>query len=143
LAGQETLVVRHSRWIAMLPFGVGQFQNGQDGLGYAFLVTEAVLAASSVSAGVIYMSLVADYSPDPTSKDYNNFVSRKDAAFQLSLYSTAALAAVAIGGVIQAETSFVPETREIRTRPIPPPPPIVPTVGALDNGFVLGLRGRF
>jgi len=143
LAGQETIVVRHSRWVAALPFGAGQFQNGQDGLGYAFLVSEALLAGTSITAGVIHMQLIADFSRSPTDVDYNDFVSRKDAMFNLSVYSSAALALVARGGIVQAQVAFVPETREVRSRPVPRPPRVLPTVGAVTSGVIFGLEGRF
>jgi tetratricopeptide (TPR) repeat protein len=143
LAGQETIVVRHSRWIAAVPFGAGQFQNGQDGLGYAFLVTESLLTATSIAAGVIHMQLIADYAPSPTSVDYEDFVSRKNTMFQLSVYSSAALAVIALGGVVQAQVSFVPEVYEVRQRPIPPPPPVIPIVGAVPSGGFVGLQARF
>lgn len=45
-------VVRPSPAVALLPFGVGQFQNGDTGLGVAFAVTEAVAAITSVSCYV-------------------------------------------------------------------------------------------
>jgi tetratricopeptide (TPR) repeat protein len=143
LAGQETVITTHSRWIAAIPFGVGQFQNGDKALGYTFLITEALLAGTSITAGVIHMQLISDYSRDPTAVVYDDFISRKNATYSLSMYSTAALAVLAVGGIIQAEVEFVPETREVRPRPLPPPPPVVPTVGAIDSGFLLGVRGKF
>jgi tetratricopeptide (TPR) repeat protein len=143
LASQETIVIRHSRWLAALPFGVGQFQNGQDGLGYAFFVTEAVLAGTSIVTGVIHPLLVAQYSGAPTDVNYSDFISRKNTMYDLNLLSSAALAVVAISGIVQAEVAFVPEVRETRTRPIPQPPPVTPTVGAGPMGFTLGLQGRF
>ncbi len=143
LAAQESIVVRHSRWIAMVPFGAGQFQNGQDGLGYAFLVSEAILAGTSITAGVIHMQLIADYSRDPTIVDYENFVSRKTTTANISVYSTVALGVLAVAGVLQSQIAFVPETRETRPRPVPPPPPLTPTVGGGPSGFMLGLQGRF
>jgi tetratricopeptide (TPR) repeat protein len=143
LAGQETVIVQHSRWIAAIPFGVGQFQNGQKELGYTLLFSEALLAGTSLVSGVIHMQLISDYTRDPTIVDYQDFVSRKNTTYNLSVYSSAAFAILALGGIVQAEVEFVPETREIRTRPVPPPPPVTPTVGATDSGFMLGLRGRF
>ena len=143
LAGQETVVVRHSRLLAMIPFGVGQFQNGQDGLGYAFLVTEAILAGTSIAAGVIHMQLIADFARDGTEVDYEDYVSRKNATHDLSIYSTAALALIGLSGVVQAQIAYVPEVREVRTRPIPQPPAITPVAGATPGGFTLGVGGRF
>jgi tetratricopeptide (TPR) repeat protein len=143
LAGQESVVVRHSRWIAMVPFGAGQFQNGQDGLGYAFLVSEAILAGTSITAGVIHMQLISDYSRNRTQVDYDDFISRKNATFNISVYSTAALGVLAAAGIVQSQIVFVPESRETRPRPVPAPPPVMPTVGGGPSGFVLGLQGRF
>jgi hypothetical protein len=42
-------IERPSTALALLPFGVGQFQNGESGLGIAFAVTEAAAAIASVS----------------------------------------------------------------------------------------------
>jgi tetratricopeptide (TPR) repeat protein len=143
LAGQETVVVRHSRWIAAVPFGAGQFQNGQEGMGYAFLITEALLAGTSIASGAIHMQLVSDYARAPASFDYDSFVSRKNTVRDISVYSTSVFAVLAITGIVQAELAFVPEVREVRTRPLPAPPPLVPTVGAVDSGFTLGVYGKF
>jgi len=41
---------RNSFLINFVPFGAGQFQNGQRGKGWAFLAAEATLAAASVAA---------------------------------------------------------------------------------------------
>ena len=143
LAGQETVVIRNSRWLSALPFGIGQFQNGQAGLGYAFLISEALLAGTSITAGVIHMQLVSDYARAPTDINQDDFNSRREAMFTLSVYSTAALAVLAVGGIVQAQIEYVPERREVRPRPLPAPPPVVPTVGAVDSGFLFGLRGKF
>jgi tetratricopeptide (TPR) repeat protein len=143
LAGQETVITKHSRWIAAIPFGVGQFQNGDMALGYTLLVSEALLAGTSIASGVIHLQLVADYSRNPTAYDSGDFTNRSDATRSLNIYSTAAFALVALGGIVQAQVEFVPETREVRPRPLPTPPAVLPTVGAVDAGFVLGLYGRF
>jgi hypothetical protein len=45
-------IIRPSPAVALLPFGVGQFQNGNTALGVTFAVTEAVAAITSVSCWV-------------------------------------------------------------------------------------------
>jgi tetratricopeptide (TPR) repeat protein len=154
LASQETVVVRHSRWIAMLPFGIGQFQNGQDGLGYAFLVAQSALAVTSIVSGMVEMHLVANYTelstpaapgepPKPT-PNFEKFNSEHDTALAVNRYSTGALAVFALAGIIHAQVAYVPEVQETRVRPLPPPPPVLtPKVGAGPSGFFLGLSGRF
>jgi len=144
LAGQETVISRHSRWIAMLPLGAGQFQNAQDGLGYGLFVTEALLAVTSVTALVIHTQLVADYPRHtPGTIDEVSFRDNKEAALRVNQYATAALAAITLTGIIQAQVTFVPETREVRPRSIPKPPALVPNVGALPSGWQIGLSGTF
>jgi tetratricopeptide (TPR) repeat protein len=141
LASQETVVVRNSRWIAMLPFGAGQFQNGQEGLGYAFLVAESALAVTSITSNVIWHGLIAQYSNEV---DHQQFTSKVNTAYDVNLYSTGALAVLALAGVIHAQLTFVPEVRETRLHPLPPPPPtMTPKVGAGPSGFFLGISGRF
>jgi hypothetical protein len=147
LAGQESVVVRHSRWLAAVPFGVGQFQNGQDGLGYAFLVSEALLAGASITTGVIYMQLLADYTrqqSQPGQINYPDLKDRVNTAMSLNLYSTLALGVIGAAGIAHAELTFVPEVKETRARPIPKPPAsVVPTVAPGPTGVVLGVVGRF
>lgn len=50
LASTETVIERHSRWFALVPFGAGQFQNGQTVEGWLFLIGEGLLAGGSVVA---------------------------------------------------------------------------------------------
>jgi len=141
LASQETVMVRHSRWVAMIPFGAGQFQNGQEGLGYAFLVAQSALAVASITSNVIWHGLAAQYSPGV---DHPKFESQERTAYDVNLYTTGAFAAVALTGILHAQLTFVPEVQETRLRPLPPPPPsLAPKVGAGPSGFFLGLGGRF
>jgi tetratricopeptide (TPR) repeat protein len=144
LASQERVVVRHSRWIAMIPFGAGQFQNGQDSLGYGLFLAESALLLSTVVSDVIHDNLVANY--DRTSQDFEDYEAQRILARNINLYSFSALSIVGLAGIIHAQATFVPESVEFRTRPIPPPPPpptVAPKVGAGPAGFFLGLSGRF
>jgi len=144
LASQETVLVRHSRWIAMLPFGVGQFQNGQDALGYTLLVVEGALSVTSIASYMVRAGLIADSLSVPGPIDVPKFQSQVNTARDVNHYATGALAVVALAGMIHAQATFVPEVQETRLRPLPPPPPsVVPKVGAGPSGFFLGVSGRF
>jgi tetratricopeptide (TPR) repeat protein len=144
LASQETVLVRNSRWIAMVPFGAGQFQNGQQELGYTFLLAESALAVTSIASGVIHMNLVADYASHPGTADFDKFTSDRVTARDVNRYSAGALALVALVGIVHAQLTFIPEVQEMRQRPLPPPPPAVtPKVGMGPSGFFLGVGGRF
>ena len=45
LAAQETVRVQRNRAVAFIPFGAGQFQNGDRTLGWGFLAAEAAFVA--------------------------------------------------------------------------------------------------
>jgi len=138
------VVVRHSRWVAMVPFGAGQFQNGQEGLGYAFLLAESALAATSIASAAIEMGLISTYSRSTEPIDFLKFESQLETAYEVKAYSSTALLVVALAGIIHAQATFVPEVVEQRTRPLPPPPPtLTPKIGGGPSGFFLGVTGRF
>ena len=42
------MIIPKTRWLALVPFGAGQFQNGEKNLGYVFLSSELLLAGSTV-----------------------------------------------------------------------------------------------
>jgi tetratricopeptide (TPR) repeat protein len=144
LASEERVVVRHSRWVAMIPFGAGQFQNGQDSLGYGLFLAESALLLSTVVSDVIHDNLVAGYQPGRD--DFGDYESQRKLALTINNYSFAALGVIGLAGIIHAQATFVPESVELRMRSIPPPPPpptVAPKVGAGPAGFFLGLSGRF
>ncbi|HEX9294494.1 MAG TPA: hypothetical protein VF881_01630 [Polyangiaceae bacterium] len=143
LAAQESVVVRRSRWVALVPFGAGQFQNGQESLGYTFLVGESLLAAASITAGVIHMQLISDYARFQNTVDFADYDARRRTAQTVSVLAGGALAAVAVGGIVHAQLTFVPELRETRPRPIPKPPAMMPAVIPGARGLVVGLVGWF
>jgi hypothetical protein len=140
LAAMEVVLERHSRWLALVPLGVGQFQNGQETLGWAFLSAQALLLGGSfVSAGLsMYYSGQASTlfsHGDPTAGSYQ--AAAKRAAFVADIFDAGFLAA-AIAGIVHAQLTFVPERVQVRKRDIPSVS-FAPIVGP----GVLGLRGAF
>jgi hypothetical protein len=143
LASTETVVERHSRWIALLPFGAGQFQNGQTVAGWVFLAGEAMLGAGSFTAA----GLSAYYGGRSTDaygrRDFPTANTYRDAAYLSAItgdWFAGGLLLVALGGIVHAEVTFVPETTETRPRAIPPIA-IAPVLGPGPVG--IGLAGRF
>jgi hypothetical protein len=142
LASTEIVVERHSRWLALVPFGVGQFQNGQDTLGWAFLSGELLLAVASFgAAGVsVYEQAQANdalqrHDAQTIAVDYEQ---RAQLAAIVGDLFGAGFFAAALGGVVHAQLTFVPERVETRKREIPP----LSLAPAIAPGF-LGLRGTF
>lgn len=148
LAEQETVSTPRSRWLALVPFGVGQFQNGDKPLGYVFLSSEVLLAATTLTALGVETHLVLATSqldkPDPSNNTRNqNWKTALE-------YSSYAWLGVSLIGIIEAQISFQPEQRQIKKRPLPPelrPETssfrVVPNAAPVQGGAVFGVTGRF
>jgi hypothetical protein len=139
-ASEEVEAQKHSRWIALLPFGVGQFQNGQAALGYTFLSGEALLGAGSIvgAALMFYNSgqtQAAVLRGDGTAPAYN--ARAQEAAWAGDIFGAGFLLA-AVVGIVHAELTFVPEKLTVRKRELPPVT-FLPYVGPTG----VGIEGMF
>ena len=116
LAMTETVEKRNSRWIAALPFGIGQFQNENRKLGIMFAVTESAFLAASIATFIGHNSL-RDENPAPSELERAQRVER---ALRIGNWvSVGALLSFYIAGVVEAEVRFKPVIRETRTRELP------------------------
>jgi hypothetical protein len=145
LAGQESVVLKSSRLFALLPFGAGQFQNGDNALGWFFLGTETAAALTATIAFVAYridLQNAANVSPAGNESNrvpFEGYISRANAARDVNLIAWGAFATAALAGVVQAQVKFVPERVEVHQRPIPNVAHVEPVIGA---GFA-GIQGSF
>lgn len=117
LARTEYIETHNSRWVAAVPFGVGQFQNGEDTLGVVFLLSEGILAATSVTTYFLHESLRNE---TPGAQDRQRAIDLRDGFRLANWVSTGLFAIVAIAGVIDAQARFVPVVREERKRELDP-----------------------
>ncbi|HEY8079241.1 MAG TPA: hypothetical protein VIF62_34150 [Labilithrix sp.] len=146
MAGEEIITARHSRLVACLPFGAGQFQNGQPVLGWIFLGVEGgALAATAVSWPMYRYARIRQKEENDT-----NDIDRKAAAYgnradDIELANWIAYggaAAVAAIGIVQANIAFKSEVVEIKKRELPPISKVTPTIGPAPGGGVfVGLTG--
>ena len=162
LASEETLVRSNSRWFALVPFGAGQFQNGQTALGWAFLTTESLLLVGSAVGQIVtlYNEGQANDALKSRAGTQYQYHGRAYDAFVTGNLFTAGLALVAIAGIVHAQVTFVPERVEVRPRALPPlslEPIVVPLVGVREGaghgeragereqcvGGLLGVLGHF
>lgn len=82
--------------VAFLPFGAGQFQNGQRGKGYAFLGSELALTAASMLFWLLGSTMQDNLADDEQGRDLWD-------GYQITSYCIyGALAAVVIAGIIDA-----------------------------------------
>ena len=139
-ASEEVIVYKYSRWVAAVPFGVGQFQAGQNTLGAAFLAGEAVLVAGSAISAVMTVIRVGQASDALQQGEAKIAVEYNAQAQAWSLAGdlfVAGLALAAVSGILHAELTFVPERVEVRKRDLPP------VALSVVVGPVTGLQGTF
>jgi hypothetical protein len=118
LAAEETVVEKRHRWVAAVPFGVGQFYNDDPGLGWTLFGTELALGATFATA--LVMDAWLDSQSDDPQVD-SSTLGQRQANWRL----TAGLAGwtllgVGVLGVVEAQVSFAPEVTTRRYRPLPP-----------------------
>lgn len=137
-AGDEQVVTTHSRVIASLPFGIGQFQNGDTTLGVLFLTTETIaLATAAISYG-IHESIPRQPA------DVDKARSAESQSRIINLIGVSAFVALFGGGIAQAHIAFVPDERETRPRALPKTfVRLEPVFAPLVGGATFGLAGSF
>ena len=108
---------RNSRWIATVPFGVGQFQNGDKGLGVALGMLEGLAAVSSVVSYVAHERLADE---EPSSSEIRSTQSIETAWRTANIASFSVFVALAIIGIVDAHVRFVPEHVNYQPRKLPP-----------------------
>jgi len=130
-----------SRWIAALPFGAGQFQNGDTGLGIFFAAGEALLGATSIGAVVAVNSLASrDLGLRPSSSDMSAVNESIRTAVTVNRIAFTSWAALTVAGIVEAQIRFAPRRRACLE---PPRPSITPTVVPVAGGGLLGVRATF
>jgi len=151
LTAEETVETKNSRFVAMLPFGVGQFQNHSTGLGVFFLVTQSLAVALTVGFFIDYRYNVDQYNsilsdPAPLTPHYRQLVANQYALIAqdlrtADLITIGVLGALVIGGIVEAQIDFKPsfETKRLRKKSSFILPSFAPTAG----GAQIGLQGRF
>jgi hypothetical protein len=146
-ASRERWIEPNSRWIALVPFGIGQFQNGDTRLGITFAVGEAALGGASLVSVAIVNSLASTNTSMHTSTDQSVDISalnaKMNAVVLVNRISFVAWGALTLAGVLQAEIAFVPEKVTYHDRPVPPRPKLVPVAAPVPRGAVFGLGGTF
>lgn len=156
LATQETVIRTNSRFIASLPLGAGQFQNGNIVLGSVFLVGQSLAVVTSITSLAILQSIekrTEQENPDP--ERYNSQTRALYDTMKWSIYSALALY---VASVVEAQITFKPETKlESRKRVLPPELSgtpaktdtwtsawsFSPRLAVLPHGAFVGLDGTF
>lgn len=117
LAQESEAREKNSRWVASIPFGIGQFQNGNSGLGAALAMSQGIAAAVSVVSFIAHQRL-RDDRPSPDQLD--NTRDREAIWRKTNIASFSAFLGLAVVGVLDAHVRFVPERVTSSPRKLPP-----------------------
>jgi hypothetical protein len=137
----DRVVERHSRLIALLPFGAGQAQNGETTKAILFGVSEGLLGATSLSA---FFAIEYKYPVDPTTLHRLYPADEKNTAtalISLQLAAGAAFWATVAWGVLDAQLRFKREVVRERREELAAPPKRKLTLIPTPTG--VGLAGTF
>jgi tetratricopeptide (TPR) repeat protein len=116
LAQTERVEHKNSRWIALIPFGVGQFQNGHNSLGTFLAVSEALLVALNITSYFLHQSLEGQQ-PEPERLGEARFAEK---TFRITNQVTLGVfALLSIGGIVDAQIRFKPYWTQKQKRKIP------------------------
>jgi hypothetical protein len=116
LAEQQTIEVRNSRWLATVPFGVGQFQNGQRGLGVALAMAETFAATTSVVTYFGHQGMVGDHATASNSDD----LKQRERIWRAANWASfGTFAVLAVASIVDAHVRFVPARVIQAPRPLP------------------------
>jgi hypothetical protein len=116
MAQTERVQEVHSRWVALMPFGVGQLQNGHGDLGAVLAVSEGSLLLVSFVSWIVHENLRGQ-NPGVTQRDEFSLterVSRYTNQVSLGLFG-----ALAVTGIVDAQLRFEGEVWHERKRELP------------------------
>lgn len=139
LATEAAFEQENSRWIAIIPFGVGQFQNRQKPLGWVFLGTETALVATTITTQLLSASIQSQAKQANADRSAAKILN--DRVVLTNRVAFGALVVTAIAGVVHAQSTFVPAFHETRKRPLPDDLRVEPTLSS--GGGTLSVAGSF
>lgn len=128
-ASEETVVEHRSRFIAAIPFGVGQYQNGNAGLGAMFTIAEAIGAGTMLVTVFVVQDLnrqaieFQNHNLDSdTGLDLDALNTKIDVLQGVNIGGAVVFGIFAIAGIIEAEAAFKETTKTTHDRKLPPKP---------------------
>ncbi len=101
----ERRVVQREFWVSLLPFGIGQLQNGDRALGISLATTEVIAGATSVGSALLIESLRDSATGRFSSSDYP-LAQRLNVAKWIG---AGIFYALWLGGAVHAAVRFQPE----------------------------------
>lgn len=110
LAGTATIEVENDELPSWIPFGVGQFSNGNEELGYFFAISEALFAAAAFGS-MVTVAEIPDGMP--------MFRTLGETLRVANVGLAVGFAVLLIVGIIESRIAFQPTRTETQEREIP------------------------
>jgi tetratricopeptide (TPR) repeat protein len=104
----ERRVVQREFWVSLLPFGLGQIQNGDRSLGYTLATSEVIAGAMSAGSALLIEQLRDPSSGKFENKNAANYTLARDLNV-VKWVSAAIFYALWAGGAVHAAVRFQPE----------------------------------
>lgn len=143
-AAEESVLLERSRLYAFVPFGVGQIQNGDVGLGIGFGAFETIAGITSIVTALVHEDLEAQ-TVSGNNIDTDAAGAQIDGWRMANQISFGVFLGAAVIGIAEANVSYDDAVPEVRQRPLPrrPSAEVRPLVAPTTGGAVLGASGRF
>lgn len=116
LARVERIERPNSRWLALFPFGVGQFRNGHRKAGIFFATTQGAMAGMALATFIAHAALP---SPDDLARDRERIRDAQRLRAGLNWGSAGLFTILYMVSVIDAQVRYVPTHVEERERELP------------------------
>jgi hypothetical protein len=150
MAAEERITVQNSRLVALLPFGIGQFQNRDKVLGSLLLASESALVLGSLVTVPLFLYADGRAHEQGTNVEGKAqlYQERANSIRTVNLSLVGAFAVLALTGIVQANLAYVPNVSLLKKRDLPPTARLAPSLTPLANaegnrvcGAILGVQG--
>ncbi len=145
--------VQHSRLVAAIPFGAGQFQNGHKLKGALFLSFELAFTGASIVTYFLHAGLRSRAAKPFDNPNQREEYETREKAYRIANYvSLGVLGGVVVAGLIDSFYFFRPETvswKSVEENQVPrdlrpgAKKKVSLLLGPGQRGFVLGVLGEF
>ncbi len=123
-----------------VPLGIGQFTNGNEGLGWFFAISEGLTLLTAGASLALFIPLDEQLRHPPVGVERLDPIIT-DALFGLNVAAASTFAVLAIAGIIEARLNFVPTRRRTIRQEIPRE--VLERLELTAGPGGLALRGRF
>jgi hypothetical protein len=120
MAQEPTVEVQNDPLLAWVPFGAGQFQNGNDGLGLFFAIGEGISLAGNVALAATWLPLYTQYEASLRFEAPEVSQSLLVGLWATNLVLGIVFVVLAVAGIIEAHVDFVPTRTRRQLRTLPP-----------------------